>query len=90
MKSEVPIDAAGRIVIPKPIRRALHLAAGDRLQLEFAAGAITLRPPRARAGMTEVGGFWVFQTDRPISRAEAAAALDDARAERDRRILGEE
>lgn len=34
-------------VIPKPIRRALHLAAGERLQLEFAAGAITLRPPRS-------------------------------------------
>ena len=34
MTTEITIDKAGRIVIPKPLREELHIAPGDALQIE--------------------------------------------------------
>jgi AbrB family looped-hinge helix DNA binding protein len=44
MHSRLTIDSAGRIIIPKPIRKELNLHDGDSLELESVSGGITLRP----------------------------------------------
>lgn len=39
------IDAAGRIVVPKPLRDALGLSPGQPLELEARDGALEVRVP---------------------------------------------
>ena len=41
----------GRVVIPKPLRNALHLSAGDSLELNSSGDEITLRPVHEKAHM---------------------------------------
>ncbi|MFO0093654.1 MAG: AbrB/MazE/SpoVT family DNA-binding domain-containing protein, partial [Gemmatimonadaceae bacterium] len=44
MTTTVTIDKAGRIIVPKALRDALHLEAGDTLELEAEGEQMTLRP----------------------------------------------
>jgi AbrB family looped-hinge helix DNA binding protein len=44
MKVRVTLDKAGRIMIPKPQRKELHLEPDDRLEMESSGEQITLRP----------------------------------------------
>ncbi len=48
MTTRLTIDSAGRIVIPKPIRKELDIGPGDLLELENVGERITLR--RVRGG----------------------------------------
>lgn len=41
---KVAIDSAGRLVIPKEIRREVHLKPGDRLEVRCRDGRIELEP----------------------------------------------
>jgi AbrB family looped-hinge helix DNA binding protein len=43
MKSRVIIDKAGRITIPKPLRKELHLEPGDTLDVESANERLLFR-----------------------------------------------
>lgn len=38
------ITRKGQTTLPAPIRRALHLKAGDKIQYELHAGSVTIRP----------------------------------------------
>ena len=40
----------GQLVIPKPIRDALHLGPGSELLVSLEAGRVVLEPRRAKAG----------------------------------------
>jgi AbrB family looped-hinge helix DNA binding protein len=44
MPFEATIDAAGRVVIPYKVRRALHLLPGTRLRLTERGRAVVLEP----------------------------------------------
>ena len=46
MTTILTLDKAGRVVLPKPLRDELELAAGDTLELESRGEQITLRPVR--------------------------------------------
>ena len=61
MKDTATIDRAGRVVIPKLLRDALHLEAGDTLEVETEGESITLRPKRAGASVQKERGVWVFR-----------------------------
>ena len=44
MSVTIPIDRAGRIVLPKDVRRQLNLAPGSRLRIAVIAERIELTP----------------------------------------------
>jgi len=48
MTTKLTLDQAGRVLIPKTLRKELHLGPGDTLQLESQGEQITLRPAPKR------------------------------------------
>jgi AbrB family looped-hinge helix DNA binding protein len=60
------LDDAGRVVIPKEMREALHLEPGDTLEIERAGETLILRPV-AEVRLTKEHGVWVLYTDQPPS-----------------------
>lgn len=78
------LDRAGRVVLPKPLRDELGLAAGDTLELESRGEQITLRPVRGATPLQKERGIWVFRTRRPLTAATTDLTLRQIREERDR------
>jgi len=61
MKAEtIPIDGAGRIVLPKPVREQLNLVAGDKLRVSIEGSAIRLEPTSPTGGLVRKGTVLVF------------------------------
>jgi len=50
MNYHVPIDGAGRVVIPKPVRELMHLSKGTILELSLDGDSLVLRVPRTQGG----------------------------------------
>jgi AbrB family looped-hinge helix DNA binding protein len=67
MGSRLTVDKVGRIVLPKPVRDILQLAAGDQLELESLDDGITLRPVRGAAPLRKKHGVWVFGCGEPLA-----------------------
>jgi AbrB family looped-hinge helix DNA binding protein len=88
MSTQLTIDAAGRVVLPKPLRDELDLAPGDTLELETAGDSITLRPTRGTVPLTKEKGVWVFRTGHPLPAAVADEVLAQGRSQRDSLHLG--
>jgi len=88
MTTQITIDSAGRVVIPKPLRDVLDLAPGDTLDLEATGQSITLRPARTAVPLTKEKGVWVFRTGQPLDSSVAENVLDQIRTDRDRQNLG--
>jgi len=89
MIATTTIDKAGRVVVPKAIRDALHLKAGDELEIESDGEALTLRQPRAQATLKLKNGFWVVDTGGQVTTEMVNDLLNEIREEHERRILGE-
>ncbi len=89
MKSQLILDKAGRIVIPKPLRDALNLEPGDALELERSGERITLRPVRGTGPLAKEQGVWVFRTGHPVTAAATDEILQRIRDERDRGNRGD-
>ncbi len=69
MPTKLTLDRAGRVVLPKPVRDRLQLAAGDTLHLETDGERITLRPVRQNVMLKKELGVWVYQgeaTETPV------------------------
>ncbi|MEO5924130.1 MAG: AbrB/MazE/SpoVT family DNA-binding domain-containing protein [Bryobacteraceae bacterium] len=60
MKTQITMDSAGRVLIPKSLREKFQLRPGDELELESQGEDITLRPQKVHATMTKEHGIWVF------------------------------
>ncbi len=89
MNTKLTIDGAGRIVIPKPIRKELNLRAGDSLELDSAGDRITLRPLRASGALVKEHGVWVIGSGEPITGEQTDAILRSIREERDMSNFGD-
>ncbi len=89
MTTRLTIDGAGRVSLPKPLRKALDISPGDTLEMESAGDKITLRPIRNTAPLAKEKGVWVFRTGQPLSAATADQALKDIREQRDSQNLSE-
>lgn len=87
MTQKLTLDKAGRIVLPKPVREELGLAAGDTLQLDTEGDHILLTPVREQAAMRKEQGIWVFDEGTPA--ADSIAELIDSDREKRNRELSE-
>lgn len=58
----VPIDKAGRVVLPKNVREELAIEPGDVLKVSIHGDAVTLRPSRERAGFIKRGRALIFSS----------------------------
>ena len=50
VKYHIPIDGAGRVVIPKPVRELMHLSKGTTLELSLDGDRLVLSVPKAQGG----------------------------------------
>jgi AbrB family looped-hinge helix DNA binding protein len=90
MKVCIPIDKAGRVVLPKAIREHLHLVAGDMLELELGGQQVSLRARRsAPARIIHVGKRAVWDAPGEFATLdEIDCSLARGRSERDQRAAG--
>lgn len=63
MAHEITIDGAGRLVIPKPLRKRLHLGPGARLHASEEDGRLVLTPDRPAPRLVERAGFLAVDVD---------------------------
>jgi AbrB family looped-hinge helix DNA binding protein len=89
METRLVMDKAGRVVIPKSLRKEWHLEPGDELELKSGGEEIILRPVRERGLLTKEQGVWVFRTGKPMSASTTDDLLQQIREDRDLANLGE-
>jgi AbrB family looped-hinge helix DNA binding protein len=87
MNARLTLDSAGRVVIPKGLRDALHLRPGDALDLETAGEEITLRPVRETPPMNKEQGVWVFRVGTPLPASATDETIRTVRDQRDQQNL---
>jgi AbrB family looped-hinge helix DNA binding protein len=87
MTTQLTIDGAGRIVLPKPLRKELDIGPGDLLEMERVGERITLRPVRGGVPLAKEKGVWVFRAGRPLAASVTDDLLAEIREERDRKNL---
>ena len=68
--------------MPKEIRVALGLEAGDELEVNVTGEVVTLQRRRKEIPLERKKGFWVHTGGEPASAEEFQAALEAARGER--------
>lgn len=93
MNAIVEIDKAGRIVIPKKMRDAMHLTPGTRLTAELAGDNLMLMPSSNEAQLViENGTPLIFPANRANQAMVTVAMVNEliaqGRLERERRFLG--
>src|ERR1039457_3663758 len=89
MNTRLVMDKAGRVVIPKPLRKQLQLEPGDALELESGGEQITLRPARGVGPLRNEHGIWVFHTGHPFPASATAGLLGQIPEKRAWATLGD-
>ncbi|MHC1765197.1 MAG: AbrB/MazE/SpoVT family DNA-binding domain-containing protein [Verrucomicrobiia bacterium] len=56
----IPIDQAGRVVLPKGVRRELAIKPGEMLRVSVHGASVTLTPDRDARGLVRKGMALVF------------------------------
>lgn len=85
---KVPIDQAGRIVLPKSIREELALKPGDTLKVTVAGPSAMLTPLREQSGFIRRGKALIFASGDAILTHETVNGLiSEARNERAQEII---
>lgn len=86
----VPIDQAGRIVLPKDVRQELAIKPGDTFKLSIHGSSVTLTPNKETTGFVRKGHALVFATagEETLNEETVNGLLNDIRGERDKQIVG--
>ena len=80
---QVPIDRAGRVVVPKPMRDELGLSPDTPLDIQVVDGHLELSAPSESARVVEgPNGPLVAATGTPITDEEVRHVLEAARTRR--------
>jgi AbrB family looped-hinge helix DNA binding protein len=84
----VPIDGAGRIVLPKSVREDLAIKPGDVFKVSVSGATVTLTPGNATAGFVRSGKALVFSAGGAgsLSQETIQEALEAGREERHVRV----
>jgi AbrB family looped-hinge helix DNA binding protein len=81
----IPIDAAGRLVIPKALRDAAGIVPGGAVEATVRDGRIELEAPPAEVRLERHGRVWVavHEPGTPtLTTDDVQATIDRLRAER--------
>ena len=79
---QTTIDAAGRVVIPKPIRESLGLTSARTIEIREREGIIEIEPTATTMRLEERNGHLVAVPDRelpPLTDDLVRATLDKTR-----------
>jgi AbrB family looped-hinge helix DNA binding protein len=76
---ETTIDSVGRIVVPKPLRDALGLAAGSTVDISRYGAGLQLVPSGRTARLVEESGVLVATGDTTIDDDVVFGLIDAAR-----------
>ena len=87
MNAIAEIDKAGRLVVPKKLRDALHLVPGTRLVLRREGEAIVLEPESRPRGLYLKNGIPVYDVG-PLPPLEDRDWVEEARNERAEELMG--
>ena len=85
----VPIDQAGRIVLPKDVRQELAIKPGDLFQVSIHGSSVTLTPNKETHGFIRKGKALVFSSigGKTLSQETVNRILEESRNERDEQSL---
>jgi AbrB family looped-hinge helix DNA binding protein len=76
--TELKIDRAGRIVIPKSIRERLGLNPGKHLEAREEEGGLLLKSAAEKAPLVLEKGLWVHQGE-PVGALSVPEIIDEVR-----------
>ena len=82
--SMVPIDQAGRIVLPKDVRQELAIKPGDTFKVSIHGSSVTLTPNKETVGFVRKGQALVFSTtgQDTLSQETVSHIVEESRDER--------
>jgi len=86
MSTTVEIDKAGRIVVPKSLRDALHLVPGTRLKIERSGDTLTLEQDFPEPRLEMIDGLWVMTGGPPVNM-DIPELIRQGYEERHKRIM---
>ena len=84
MKSLLKLDAAGRVVLPQPIRKRFHLQPGSQVEIVVEPDGIRLRPKTPTPSLTDEDGLLVHEGE-PVG--DLLHAVEAARSLRDEQVI---
>ena len=87
MNTIAEIDNSGRLVVPKKVRNALHVRAGDRFDVEEREDGIFLRLIHPEVRLVERNGLMVM-TGGPPANYESTNLIEEQRERRMRFVSG--
>jgi bifunctional DNA-binding transcriptional regulator/antitoxin component of YhaV-PrlF toxin-antitoxin module len=85
MKTEITMDAAGRVVLPQPVRQQFHLTRGAVMDLEVGQESIILRPRDRTPTLVDDNGILVHEG---IPVEDLLNAVDVQRQQRNQAVAG--
>lgn len=88
MNATAEIDKAGRLIIPKKMRDALHLVSGTRIALHQEGDTIVLQQEAGHRSLYMKNGTWVYDTGLPASK-EIRDWVEADREARMQSVLGD-
>jgi AbrB family looped-hinge helix DNA binding protein len=88
----VPIDKAGRIVLPKVVRHELAIKPGDVLRVAIRGMVVTLTPSKETTGLVRQGKALVLSTtsDEVLTSGTVEDLLEGEREEHHHRGAGDQ
>jgi AbrB family looped-hinge helix DNA binding protein len=86
----VPIDRAGRVVLPKAVRQELAIQPGDVLRVSVQGLTVTLAVNQDKTGLVRRGKALVFETagSEALGSEAVRDLLEGERQEHHRRVVG--
>ncbi|MDE0226226.1 MAG: AbrB/MazE/SpoVT family DNA-binding domain-containing protein [Gammaproteobacteria bacterium] len=81
---DATIDAAGRLVVPKPIREAAHLHPGTRVRFRVLEGCVEIEPVPARITFRRSGTSMIAVLNddgEPLTTADIERTLAQSRSD---------
>jgi AbrB family looped-hinge helix DNA binding protein len=86
----IPMDQAGRIVLPKAVRQELAINPGDVLRVSIRGLAVTLTPSKEITGFVRKGKALVFSTagEAVLSVGTVEELMEEERDEHHSRVAG--